>query len=158
MIPLSLIEKLPFVGSVVSFIKDKGRLAIEYALIALVIAMSAYSLSAYIKTAKLERALTASAAKLDSTKNELMLQEIITQDQRNVISELNTIRKNDAIAFVGLLKDFRAISLKDAASKKKLETLELQNENVRKYLDGDIPSELECLLTPSCKSSNPNSN
>lgn len=158
MIPLSVIENIPGVGGIVSFIKDKGRLALEYALIGLVIAMSAYCLSVYIKGKNTERALEKTVTALKSANSQLALQEAITEDQRAAILDLKSTRESDANAFNGLLKDFRVLSLKDAAAKKKLESLERQNEKARDYLNNAVPPELECLLLNACEDSSKDNN
>lgn len=149
---LPVLKALPFVGRAVSFVTDKTRLAVEYLLIAVAIAIAAWSLTLYIKQQKAERVAKKMQIALQESQNRLTIQELINAQQQGTIGFLQDQRKKDSEAITGIVIDLKKSRALDTAARNKLHALEKQNEKVRNYLDSDLPAELECVLNEDCGS------
>lgn len=143
---LTALSRLPFVGPFFGFIIDKGRLVIEYLLIAAVVALCAVTTTMWIQK-------NAISAKLDKTKEQVTDLKVKVDLQDATISDLKALRTTDAEALTGLLTDFKSLSKNDATVRDRLRKLEQSNEAVRQYLETPIPVELQCLLAGTCAAS-----
>lgn len=148
MIPLLI--KLPFISKVLDFIKAKTRLAIEYLLLALLIAVAAIAVTMWLHKMKTDLALAKTQTELVSVKSRLGDVERTNQIQQETIESLRDMRKRDAEALTGLFLDYKNLSGNHTAVRAKLRELEIKHENVRFYLNSDIPPELKCLLNKTC--------
>jgi hypothetical protein len=127
------------------------RLIVEYALIAIIIAVAAVAFTLWTQTHELN-------AKNDTLLGRVSQVEIINQAQDATINDLQDLRKKDAEVMAGLVTDFKQLSQNDSAARKKLSELEKSNAKVRDYLDQPLPAELVCLLNESCQTRNPDPN
>lgn len=148
MIPLLI--KLPFISKALSFVKAKTRLAIEYLLLALLIAVAAIAFTMWLHKVKTDLALSKTQTELVSVKSRLGDVERTNQMQQETIESLRDMRKRDAEALTGLFQDYKNLSGNHSAVRAKLRELEIKHENVRFYLNSDIPPELKCLLNKTC--------
>ena len=140
---LSFLKNVPFLGTAISFVTGNARLAIEYVLIALVIAGAATAIALWYRTNYLE-------ARNDELRERVVNVEVINEIQDKTISDLQALRQQDAAVMAGLVTDYAKLSKSDATARKKLSELEKQNANVRDYLDQPLPPELVCMLNNSC--------
>lgn len=154
MIPL--LAKLPFISTVAKFVTGKSRLAIEYGLIAVLIAVAGFTVNLWLSKLKTERDLLQTKTDLQSVQKRLVTVEGISQSQEVTISNLRELRLRDAQSLTGLLDDYKALSLSDARARKRLDSLERTNEAVRTYLDQRIPPDLVCLLDGTCATASGN--
>jgi hypothetical protein len=139
-------SKLPFVGKLISAFIPNFRLVVEYLLIAAVITIGGATLHLW------------QAKKLLTAKNETLTErmsslanEVAVQD--STIKMLSSAREKDERAFRALMTENQRLDALTAANRKRLQELESQNEEVRKYLRTRIPPELACLLNNSCGAS-----
>ena len=140
---LSFLKNVPFLGTAISFVTGNARLAIEYVLIALVIAGAATAIALWYRTNYLE-------ARNDELRERVVNVEVINEIQDKTISDLQALRQQDAAVMAWLVTDYAKLSKSDATARKKLSELEKQNANVRDYLDQPLPPELVCMLNNSC--------
>lgn len=140
---LSFLNRVPFLGTAVSFVAGNARLVIEYVLIALAITGAATAIALWYRTNYLE-------ACNDELRERVVNVEAINEAQDKTISDLQALRRQDAAAMAGLVTDYAKLSKSDATARKKLSELEKQNANVRDYLDQPLPPELVCMLNNSC--------
>lgn len=140
---LKFLEKVPFIGTAVSFVTGNARLVIEYVLIGLIIAGMATAITLWYRTQYLE-------TRNDELRERISSVEVINEAQDKTITELQDLRKQDAAVMAGLVTDYAKLSKSDMAARKKLSDLEKQNAKVRDYLDQPIPAELVCMLNDSC--------
>lgn len=147
---ISLLAKLPFVSNVFRFVTGKKRLAIEYGLIAVLIAVAGFTVNLWLSKLQTERDLLQTKTDLHSVKTRLVTVESISESQAATINDLRELRFKDARSLTGLLDDYKALSLSDARARKRLDSLEKSNEAVRTYLDQRIPPDLVCLLDGTC--------
>lgn len=143
---LSVLKKVPFIGTAISFVTGNARLVIEYILIALAIAGAATAIALWYRTNYLE-------ARNDELRERITNVEVINETQDKTITDLQDLRKQDAAVMAGLVTDYAKLSKADATARKKLSELEKQNANVRDYLDQPLPPELVCMLNNSCTGS-----
>ena len=140
---LSVLKKVPFIDTAISFVTGNARLVIEYILIALAIAGAATAIALWYRTNYLE-------AHNDELRERVASVEVINETQDKTISDLQALRQQDAAVMAGLVTDYAKLSKSDATARKKLSELEKQNANVRDYLDQPLPLELVCMLNNSC--------
>ena len=147
---LFLLSKLPFLATAATFVKTRSRLAIEYGLIAVLIAVAGFTFSLWLSKGETEKELSQAKTSLASVQGRLNSVEQINQTQEATIGELKELRLIDAQALTGLLSDYKTLSKSDTRARKRLDTLEKTNEVVRNYLDQRIPPDLACLLNDTC--------
>jgi len=138
-----ILAKLPFLGTALSFLKSKIRLAIEYVLIACVVALCAVTTTLWVQRNSI-------SAKLDHTEEQVVSLTNEVGIQGATIDDLKSLRVQDAEALSGLLSDYKSLSQNDATVRDRLRRLEQTNEVVRKYLETPIPPELQCVLNDTC--------
>lgn len=143
---LSILKKVPFVDTAISFVAGNARLVVEYILIALTISGAATSIALWYRTNYLE-------ARNDELRGRITSVEVINEAQDKTITDLQDLRKQDAAVMAGLIIDYAKISKADSTARKKLSELEKQNANVREYLGQPLPPELACVLNNSCTDS-----
>lgn len=135
------------IKTAVSAITGNARLWLEYAIIAVMIAMAGFGLSLWLKNAQVESNL------MDVT-GRLAAAELTTQLNRQTIDNLKELRLADAQAMNGVFVDLRALAKVDADVRRKLKQLEETNELVKNYMASPVPLELRCLLEHTCASPN----
>jgi type II secretory pathway pseudopilin PulG len=140
---LNFLEKVPFLGTAVTFVTGNVRLVIEYALIALTIVSAATAIALWYRTNYLE-------ARNDELRERVVNVELINEAQDKTISDLQETREQDAAVLAGLIADYDKLSKADTAARKKLSNLEKRNAKVHGYLDESLPPELGCMLNDSC--------
>lgn len=136
---MNFLSKIPFVGTLLS----KGRLILEYFLIAALIAIAAVVITLWYKNQKLEQAN-------DNLGNRVAVVELTNSINESTIQELKEARKVDAEVISELAKTQQRISQKDEDTRKRLDELEKQSEDVKNYLDQPMPPELACMLFNTC--------
>ena len=152
-----LLTKLPWIASVLGFFKNKTRLVIEYALIAVIVAAAGFTFSMWLSKERTEKSLLTTQNELHIVQQRLGAVESVNQQQQETISELKELRFQDAQALTGLLTDYKVLADNDARARNRLATLEQANETVRNYLNHRIPPDLACLLNDTCDTGNPGS-
>lgn len=150
MVPLTALKNLPVVGRFVTWAVDHFRLALEYLLIALVIAASAFGLKMYIESSKHEKLQLKTMVQLTALSKDLQEQKANNQLIADGLEHLGSMRQRDSAALAGLIHDLRVLSAKDESARKVLEELENRNDEVRSYLDTPIPVRLACVLNETC--------
>jgi hypothetical protein len=127
---------------IMTMIKGKVRLWIEYALIGLIVVMSGFVVTLWLE----KQTMLVSIANMGA---ELTIINLVNSTQENTIKDLLIYREQDAAAIQGLLEQEtlsdRAINFVNT----KLTDLERENEDVRNFLNIDIPSRL-CILARDC--------
>lgn len=150
---MTLATSLPVIGSAIAFLKEKTRLVVEYALITLVIGIAGFTFALWLSNKDTEKSLAESHYKIAELTGRISSAEEINKHQEETIDLLKELRLKDAKALAGLLMDYKAVSEKDSDARLKLLKLGEKNEEVRKYLNLSIPSDLLCLLNNTCQSS-----
>lgn len=149
-----LLTKLPWIASVLGFFKNKTRLVIEYALIAVIVAAAGFTFSMWLSKERTEKSLLTTQNELQTVQQRLGAVESVNQQQQETIGELKELRFQDAQALTGLLTDYKVLADNDALVRNRLATLEQTNETVRNYLNQRIPPDLACLLNNTCDTGN----
>lgn len=147
---LSLLSKIPFLGTAATFLTSKFRLVIEYALIAAVVIIAGVAVALWGAKKKTELVLAQTETRLTTSESRLSTVESVNQANLETINQLTSLRSKDASAIDGLLTDYRSLSNNDTAVRTRLQTLERSNEAVRDYLNQPVPTELACLLNGTC--------
>lgn len=140
---LTFIRKIPLVGTGIDFVLSKGRLVIEYLMIAGLVALCAITTTLWFQKNSI-------AEKLDRTQDQVVRLRDTVEIQGGTIDTLKELRTTDATALTGLLTDYKSLSKNDATVRDRLRKLEQSNEVVRKYMETPIPVELQCLLNGTC--------
>lgn len=143
---LSALSKLPFVGPLFGFVLDKGRLVLEYALLATVVTLAGVTFTLWVQKGQI-------SDKLSETETRVGGLEASVTTQSLTINTLRDLRQKDNQALAGLMQDYRMLSQNDSAVRNRLKALEQTNEVVRKYLESPIPPELLCVLNNTCPAS-----
>lgn len=145
MIPLiPLLSKVPFIGTIISFVSNKTRLVIEYLLIALTVTMAGALLTLWLQKRNQDKVI----ADIQSTVVSL---ELAKQLQDTQITTLKDLRLRDSQSLEGLINDYKSLAQTDTAVRMRLKKLEQTNEAVRNYLDTPIPDAYRCVLNDTCK-------
>lgn len=140
---LSLVAKVPWLGTAWSFVTSKARLVIEYVLIAAVITLAGVTLTLWSQKNVTEN-------KLVTVQQRLTAVELTRAQQDATIRDLTELRKQDAVALSGLIDDYKALTTSDQTTRRHLKELESSNETVRRYLSHPLPPDLACLLNGTC--------
>lgn len=147
-----LITKIPFLLNIATFFKHKKRLAIEYFLIAVLIAVAGFTFTLWLAKGKTELHLANAKTQLVTVQSRLDVVEEVNQRQEDTITELKSLRMRDAKALTGLIDDYKFLAENDDLARQKLSNLEKSNETVRNYLNQRIPPDLACVLNNTCAS------
>lgn len=149
-----LLTKLPWLASALGFMKNKKRLVIEYALIAVLVAVAGFTFTMWLSKERIEKSLLTTQLELQTVSSRLNSVEEVNQAQEATISELKELRLKDAQALTGLLTDYKTLADNDYRARQRLSSLEKSNETVRNYLNQPIPPDLVCLLNNTCNAGN----
>lgn len=149
-----LLTKLPWLASALGFMKNKKRLVIEYALIAVLVAVAGFTFAMWLSKERTEKSLLTTQLELQTVSSRLNSVEEVNQAQEATISELKELRLKDAQALTGLLTDYKTLADNDYRARQRLSSLEKSNETVRNYLNQPIPPDLVCLLNNTCNAGN----
>ena len=140
---IAILKRVPFLSGVVKFVTGNVRLAIEYALIGLIVVSTATSVTLWYRTKTLED-------KNDTLHSRVAINEIVNKTQDATIADLKELRVQDAATMVGLIADYAKLSKSDGRARKKLADLEKENANIRAYLEQPLPPELACMFNGTC--------
>lgn len=152
MIPLAILS------GVMSFVKNKKRLVIEYALIALLITVAGGTFALWLQKEKTEKELLNTKNTVVGLQSRITTIEELNQAQENRINDLKDLRKRDGEALSGVMKDLKSITDNNLVFKRFLNELENKNETVRTFLNQPVPPELaECLRSYTCETGTPKS-
>lgn len=140
---LSNLKNVPFIGKAVGFVTNNVRLAIEYALIALLLISAGVATTLWYRTNLIEK------------RNEVLWSRVTTNEavnkqQDDTITNLREQRAVDALVIAGIIDDYARLTKSDVLARRKLAELEIKHANVRDYLNTALPPELVCLLNPPC--------
>jgi Tfp pilus assembly protein PilN len=140
-------------SSVTSFFTGKLRLYLEYALIALLIAVACYSVYSYITRLKLENNVTQLTSDVASANGRVDAVEQVNQQQQQALDALKGIKNVDSAMLQGLTQDLHTLGVKNKTITSRLSSLEKSNEAVRTYLESAVPAGVGCLLDNTCPAS-----
>ncbi|HEY3473408.1 MAG TPA: hypothetical protein VGK56_02300 [Anaerolineales bacterium] len=155
---LTALKSIPIFGRAIGFVTGKFRLVIEYALIAAVVTLCAVAVSLWGAKKTTEVTLAKTETRLSVTESRVTTLEGLNQAHEATIADLKNLRGKDAAALDGLLKDYISLAESDSRVRKRLNTLESTNENVRDLLRQPVPPELDCLLRDTCATGDQGSN
>lgn len=135
--------QIPMLASAVAAVAGKGRLWLEYLIIAGLIAMAGFCLSLWLKN-------SATETQLEDVRTRLTTAELVSQSHEATIGNLLALRLDDAKALDGVLGELKVMAKTDSVIRWQLKQLEASNEVVKDYLLSPIPLELRCLLERTC--------
>jgi hypothetical protein len=138
----TLLNQIPFIGSALSFVTGNIRTVIEYALVALLMAIGGTAITLWFKTKALE-------SKADALQYNLSLEQTVNNYQTQAIRDYQNLRERDAKAMDTIVRSMDVLASKNSSHKQKLSTLEKNNALVRETLNAPVPSALNCLYNPS---------
>jgi len=141
LIPLLL--RVPLLAKVVGFVSSKGRLVIEYALIAAVVTLCGLAAALWANKKNTEIALLKTERRIDTL-------ETLNGAQDATIADLRDLRARDAETLAGVLEDYKKLARTDTEARKRIADLEKSNASVRAFMRNPIPPELRCLLDGTC--------
>lgn len=147
---ITLLTKLPWLAGALGFMKSKKRLVIEYALLAVLVAVAGFTFTMWLQKERTEKALLQAQGDLVAVQSRLTVVEAVNDQQEQTIANLKDLRVEDAKALGGLLNDYKSLAANDARVRRRLTTLEQTNETIHNYLNQPIPADLVCLLNGTC--------
>jgi len=122
-------------STVLGGVAGKGRLIVEYILIAAVVILCCVSYMLWLHKIYAE-------SELETEKLKIAQIEVINKSQQETIEHLKSIREIDGKSVKALADSTDRIRKSAATTTARLERLE--NETVRKYLATPVPVELQC--------------
>lgn len=154
---IALLLKLPFILNLFSwgkekavpFVKEKSRLLIEYALLAVLLVTLGLSFSLWLSRKKTDDMLTTANEHIELLKTRVAVVEQVNEFQQGTIDTLEQLRAQDAKALTGLSDDYERLNSRDQSVRKRIQELEKTNAQVRSYLDQPLPDDLRSLLNQS---------
>ena len=129
-----------------SFVTDRARLIIEYALIVLIIVLGVYGTVAYFRTKSLTESTLDLSQRLGQVKGTLDQQVSANADQDKAIAELKRLRELDSKALDGLHHELESADTKGEDLRAKIRQLEKTNADAKALLDTAVPPSLGCVL------------
>lgn len=129
-----------------AFVGARARLWIEYALIALVVALAGYAVSSTLQRRHLARTVTDLSGQLGGMATTLNQQVQANRDQDAAIAGLKALRETDSKALSGLQQRLGHATAQDAAIRTKLAELERTNAAAKSLLDLAVPDDVGCVL------------
>lgn len=133
---------------------SKLRLYIEYALIAIIVALAGFAVYNYVTRVRLDAKVVTLEGKVDKANERVAAVEEINAQQATAIDTIRSIRDVDGTILAGLAQDMNALRVRDTSMTTRLATLERSNEAVRKYLNAAVPAPVGCLLDKTCPDEN----
>lgn len=146
---IALLTKLGLSGAA-TFVASKGRLIIEYALIAIVVTLCGVASALWVQKQRTAYTLAKTETRLVGAEGRITAVEGVNQAHEATIQDLKKLRGQDAKAIDGLITDYKGLSKSDEAARSRLQNLEKSNATVRTYLNQRVPAELTCLLNNTC--------
>lgn len=131
-------------------LKGKLRLYLEYALIAVIVALAAFTTYNYVQRLRLDTKVVSLEGKVDKANERVKEVEEVNRQQADAIETIRSIRDVDGTILAGLAKDMEALRVRDTSMTTRLATLERSNEAVRKYLNSAVPEPVGCVLDRTC--------
>ena len=122
------------------------RLAIEYALIALLVSVSGFALWQWGHSQQQDKERAELASKVAAANGTIdgLVQDNRAQDQ--AINALRELRAKDAKAITGLQRDITHADRRSLSVKTKLDQLERNNARAKTLLDTAVPPDTGCVL------------
>lgn len=137
-------------GNVFGFVGSKGRLIIEYGLVAIVVTLLGGMAALWQGKLKTEVRLVNTEKNLGDVNNRLQTAETVNDIQNGTIDNLKDLRAKDARVLDKLITDYRTLARDDSSFRNRLTKLENSNADVKSYLNQPIPVELACVLNNTC--------
>lgn len=122
------------------------RLLIEYALLALVVALAGAVLYGRIHAVQQDAKIGDLANNLKNTADALQQQVQVNRDQDAAIAKMHELRELDGKAITGLTQDLNIVGEQNYAVRQKLAQLEKHNAQAKALLDTTVPDALGCVL------------
>ncbi len=133
-----------------SFFGNKVRLIIEYAMLALLLAVAGFSLALWLKNSQVEEHLVDVQKDLQGAEDRIKLVEGVAEGHEQTIKDLKTLRLEDNKTLEVVLTTLSDLSTKDNNVREELHKLETRNDKVASFMDTDVPLDLQCVLYNSC--------
>lgn len=137
-----LLNKVPFLGTAVSWVMGNTRIVIEYALVCVTMAIGGTALTLWFKTRDLEN-------KADILQTNLATEQAINEQQSIAIDAYQEIRRRDTKALETVVNSMPLLVSNQADRREKLATLEKNNAVVQEALATPVPPSINCLYNPS---------
>lgn len=128
----------------------KIRLWIEYALVALVLAVAGFAVTLKVQSLQQETHISELSSALERTREQIEVVASVNDAQEQVIMDLAEQREVDGKAIVDLMDTYKGLAIIDKNLRGALAQLEKDNEQARSYLNGTIPESVSCLYDGSC--------
>lgn len=128
----------------------KIRLWIEYALVALVLAVAGFAVTIKVQSLQQETHISELSSALERTREQIGVVASVNDAQEQVIMDLADQREVDGKAIVDLMDTYKGLAIIDKNLRGALAQLEKDNEQARSYLNGTIPESVSCLYDGSC--------
>lgn len=151
MMTMTALTKVPFLGVFFKWAIGKGRLILEYALLAGLVVMAGLMLAMYITRAGIEQKLSESQEELRHVNTRLGLVESVNEAQETTIGTLRDLRETDGAVIASLIDSTSDLTRKDSSVRTRLAQLEKTNDKITALLDTPVDPELACLLEPRCR-------
>ncbi len=150
---ISLLKLIP--GKVVEMVAGKGRLFIEYAMIAGLVTLGGFTVAMWSQKTKLRADLAEVRTSLVTTQVQVSTLKTVTEIQASTIGDLQNLRSQDNLALQGLMTDYKLLTDQDVKVRSRLNDLERKDEPTRNYMSTPVPAKLRCLLEPgTCPAGN----
>lgn len=134
----------------------KIRLWIEYALVALVLAVAGFAVTLKVQSLQQETHISELSSALERTREQIEVVASVNDAQEQVIMDLAEQREVDGKAIVDLMDTYKGLAIIDKNLRGALAQLEKDNEQARSYLNGTIPESVSCLYDGSCSTPSDN--
>jgi len=122
------------------------RLIIEYALLALVVALAGAVLYGRIHAVQQDARISSLASDLNKAADTIGEQVAANQEQDAAIAKLNELRELDGKTIAALNRDLHQVGAQGAAMRQKLAQLEKHNAQAKALLDTPVPDAVGCVL------------
>lgn len=142
---------------ITELIKSNARLYLEYALIALVLAIGGLAVTLKVQAMRQEVTLATQASTIERLDSDLTLEkarvtlvESVAQAQGAALTKLADQRKIDGNIMNELMDTYQGLQLQDDKLRSQLDSLR-DDEHAKEYLAAPYPAELACMWDESCE-------
>ncbi len=138
--------KIPLLSSAISWVTGNARLVIEYALLALVVAVGAVAVTEKIHGLVLDKQvsdLQGQTGKQQDTINSLV---DANGEQQRAIDQLQDMRDRDSHTIVGLQGDLKLFRVTAKSVSDKVSELEKNNARAKALMDVAVAPDIGCVL------------
>ncbi len=141
---------------ITELIKSNARLYLEYALIALVLAIGGLAVTLKVQAMRQEVTLATQASTIERLDSDLTLEkarvslvEGVAQAQGVALGKLADQRKIDGDIMNELLDTYQGLQRQDEKLRSQLDSLR-DDDNAKEYLAAPVPDSVACLWDDSC--------